>query len=339
MSGTLSPGLKLWAPQTIWRSPRPSFTRQRESLSALGWLSLVMTCATTTPSNSPVSFSTRSTSMPSMVRRSASSSGGQSKSTYCLSQLSVIFMLMDCRLWIEFYPDCARASPQIHNRSRPVNQFLWARPGFPLLPSWLAQIQAQQFIFAARVKKSVGEGRVSAHLGREDLRARGGLELRRGGGRANEFSSFRENHQLFPREDKGGRANTVLLPANLARFQLDATQAAIISRIGPAMDAIEKAAVMNAGRIMIGKEGIGGPDFLRTAFLDPEQDRAQVVTGGEENQVADDQRSGRADRIAGRRTERKLEKDLAVGRLNCGQTGAREEEGVAPSVDGRCHGG
>src|SRR5262245_9985806 len=45
------------------------------------------------PSNSPPIFCTPSTSIPSIVSRSASSSGGQSKSTYCLSQLSVTFIL------------------------------------------------------------------------------------------------------------------------------------------------------------------------------------------------------------------------------------------------------
>ena len=91
-SGTLSPALKFCAPQTICRSPLPSLTRHTVSLSAFGCLSLVMTWATTTPSNSPPSFWTPSTSMPSMVRRSASSSADQSNSTYCLSQLSVTFM-------------------------------------------------------------------------------------------------------------------------------------------------------------------------------------------------------------------------------------------------------
>src|SRR6266496_153502 len=43
------------------------------------------------PSNSPATFSTPSTSRPSMVRRSESSSGDQLKSTYCLSQLKVSF--------------------------------------------------------------------------------------------------------------------------------------------------------------------------------------------------------------------------------------------------------
>src|SRR5262245_37311975 len=74
------------------RSPCPSLTRQRDSLSALGCLSRVMTCPTTIPSNSPPSFWTPSTSRPSMVRRSASSSADQLNSTYCRSQLRVTFM-------------------------------------------------------------------------------------------------------------------------------------------------------------------------------------------------------------------------------------------------------
>src|SRR5215467_8723469 len=43
ISGTLSPALKFCAPQTIWRSLLPSFTRHSESLSAFGCLSRVMT--------------------------------------------------------------------------------------------------------------------------------------------------------------------------------------------------------------------------------------------------------------------------------------------------------
>src|SRR5882724_8024206 len=92
MSGTLSPALKFCAPQTIWRSPVPSLTRQSESLSALGCLSRETTCATTMPSNAPEIFCTPSTSRPSMVSRSVNSSGDQLKSTYCLSQLRVTFI-------------------------------------------------------------------------------------------------------------------------------------------------------------------------------------------------------------------------------------------------------
>src|ERR1022692_4393814 len=44
------------------------------------------------PSNSPVTFRTPSTSRPSMVSLSARTSGVQSKSTYCLSQLRVSFI-------------------------------------------------------------------------------------------------------------------------------------------------------------------------------------------------------------------------------------------------------
>src|SRR4051812_43988050 len=92
-SGTLSPTLKFFAPQTICLSPFPSATRQTESLSAFGCLSLARTCATTTPWNSPPIDSTPSTSTPSIVRCSPSSSGDHEKSTYCLSQLRVTFIL------------------------------------------------------------------------------------------------------------------------------------------------------------------------------------------------------------------------------------------------------
>src|SRR5438034_762946 len=92
MSATLSPGLWFCAPQMIVRSPWPSFTLHTDNLSEPGTLSRVRICATTMPSNSPASVCIPSTSRPSIVSRSASSSGGQSKSTYCLSQLRVTFM-------------------------------------------------------------------------------------------------------------------------------------------------------------------------------------------------------------------------------------------------------
>src|SRR6188472_1709702 len=74
------------------RSPAPSFTLQTDSLSEPGTFSRVRTSATTTPSNSPPTLCIPSTSRPSMVRRAASSSGDQSKSTYFLSQFSVTFI-------------------------------------------------------------------------------------------------------------------------------------------------------------------------------------------------------------------------------------------------------
>src|SRR5712692_1437675 len=52
-------------------------------------------CATTIPSNSPASLCIASTSMPSMVSRSANSSGNQSNSTCRLSQFSVAFIVAE----------------------------------------------------------------------------------------------------------------------------------------------------------------------------------------------------------------------------------------------------
>ena len=86
-NGTLLPTSKFVAPQTICRSPEPSFTLQSESRSASGCGSFDTTSATTMPSKPPDTFSTPSTSRPIIVSRSASSSGDQSKSTYRFSQL------------------------------------------------------------------------------------------------------------------------------------------------------------------------------------------------------------------------------------------------------------
>ena len=86
-NGTLLPTSKFVAPQTICRSPEPSFTLHSDRRSASGCGAFSSTSATTMPSNPPDTFSTPSTSRPIIVSRSASSSGDQSKSTYCLSQL------------------------------------------------------------------------------------------------------------------------------------------------------------------------------------------------------------------------------------------------------------
>src|SRR5208282_6366134 len=77
------------------RSPVPSLTLQTESLSEPGTGSRVRIWATTIPSHAPEIFCTPSTSRPSMVSRSVNSSGDQLKSTYCLSQLSVTFIVIN----------------------------------------------------------------------------------------------------------------------------------------------------------------------------------------------------------------------------------------------------
>ena len=74
------------------RSALPSLTLQTDNLSEPGTGSRVRIWATTMPSYWPASFCTPSTSSPSIVSRSANSSGDQSKSTYCLSQLRVTFI-------------------------------------------------------------------------------------------------------------------------------------------------------------------------------------------------------------------------------------------------------
>ena len=49
------------------------------------------------------------------------------------------------------------------------------------------------------------------------------------------------------------------------------------------MDAIEKALVVNARGVMIGKHVVSRPDFFRPCFLGLEQDCSGAITGGKED--------------------------------------------------------
>src|SRR5665647_2052877 len=95
-TATVSPALKLLAPQTICLTPplaSPTSTVQRLSLSALGCCSLVSTLPTTnrlrfSGSRGAPTQSMPSTSVPDMVRTSAISSTVPCQATYSLIQLN-----------------------------------------------------------------------------------------------------------------------------------------------------------------------------------------------------------------------------------------------------------
>ncbi len=81
-TGTLSPTLKFWAPQTICSvSPPPTSTFVNHSFSALGWRSFETIRPITTPSISCPTVSIASTAVPVMSSRSASSAGARSTGT------------------------------------------------------------------------------------------------------------------------------------------------------------------------------------------------------------------------------------------------------------------
>src|ERR1051326_5959774 len=206
-----------------------------------------------------------------------------------------------------------------------------------IMPALLAEIQAYQFVFAARIEEAIGHSGMSADLGGKDLRASTRLESGWRGGSADEFTSFGENEQLIARERKRGSAEIVLLAAGFAGLEFDATKAGgrFEAGIGPAMDAVKKTVVIDARGVVIGKDIVAGPDFFRTILFYLQQNRAEAVAGGEEDLIVNDHRSCGSDRRANGRTIRILEEDFSVRRIKSDKIRERQNEDVPLVVDGR----
>jgi hypothetical protein len=204
-----------------------------------------------------------------------------------------------------------------------------------LLVTFAAEIQAYEFVFAAGVKKAVGESWVSADLSGEDLRAVEWLEGGGSGGGANEFAFFGENEELIASEGESGCAESVLLPANFASLEFDATKAGgrFEAGIGPAMDAEEKAVEMNARGIVVGEYIVAGPDFFGAVWGDFQEDSAEAVTGREKNRVVDNEWSGGSDGGADRRTKWILKEDLSVRGIEGNEVGKSQNEKVTTAID------
>jgi len=156
-----------------------------------------------------------------------------------------------------------------------------------LLTFVAAKVEAYEFVFAAGVKKAVGESRMSTDLSGKNLCA---VERLEGGGRgwsANEFAFFGEDEELIAHEGESGCAESVLLPADFAGLEFDATEAGgrFEAGIGPAMDAVEKAVETNAGCVVVGKYVVAGPDFFGAVWCDFQEYGAEAIAGGEKNVI------------------------------------------------------
>ena len=127
------------------------------------------------------------------------------------------------------------------------------------------------------------------------------------------------------------RPETVFAPPNFAGLQLDTAQvgtgflASVIS--------VQKAVVVNARRIMVGKHVVGGPDFLDAIVFDAQENGARLVARRKKNLVADDQWRGGADRGVDFWPPGKIEKHLAVRRIQSDQGATVEKEGITPVVE------
>src|SRR5258708_36550622 len=86
------------------------------------------------------------------------------------------------------------------------------------------KIQANQFVFASGVKKSIGERRIGADRERQNLRLSAWLKARRAGRSANQLPLLRQDQQLIPGQQDCPGAKAVLTPADFPGPQFDAAQ-------------------------------------------------------------------------------------------------------------------
>src|SRR6266478_279000 len=101
------------------------------------------------------------------------------------------------------------------------------------------------------------------------------------------------------------------------------------------MDAIEKSSVMDAGGIVIRERIIRFPDLLRLVFLELQQNRSRPVTGRQKNEVVDNNRRGRGNRIAHRWTKWKIKEHLPVDWISAHKARPRQKQNITPASDCR----
>src|SRR5207249_4870651 len=126
----------------------------------------------------------------------------------------------------------------------------------------------------------------------------------------------------------------LLLPAKLSRVELDAPQTCrrFESGVGASMNSVEEAVMVDARRVMTRKGIVGRPDLFGSSRRNLQESGAGAVTRGNENEVANDNWRGGADRSAGRWPEGELQKDVASGGIGCNQFGAGQEQDIASPV-------
>src|ERR1041385_4043519 len=122
--------------------------------------------------------------------------------------------------------------------------------------SGIPQIQAKQLILAARKKQSIGEGGMGPNLMGKHLGLRRGFVAVRRCWSADQFAALGKDQEFIARQRNRGCAKAVLFPAHFAGFELNTAQAGgrLETRIGASMNAVEKATMIDAGRIMRSEE-------------------------------------------------------------------------------------
>src|SRR5262249_32218163 len=92
--------------------------------------------------------------------------------------------------------------------------------------------------------------------------------------RVDEFAVFSQDQQTLVGACDGRRANRVGLPDHFSRFDVDTSQFRTrgVARIGAPVDSIKKPVLLDAGGVMVRKQIITRPDFLRLLVMDAQQD-------------------------------------------------------------------
>src|SRR5437016_1024076 len=181
---------------------------------------------------------------------------------------------------------------------------------------------------------------MGAGLDGEHLCAGGWLERGGRGWSADEFASFGQDQQIIASERDNGGAETLFFPADFAGCQFNAAETGgwLEARISPAMNPVEKAAVIDGRGVMARNGVIGRPGFLGLTFFDLQQNCAGAVAGRNEDGISDYQWRGGADGVVDRRPKRKLEKYFSDGGIQRDQVRTGDYECVTTPIDRRGRG-
>ena len=138
---------------------------------------------------------------------------------------------------------------------------------------------------------------MSADLSGKDLPAVERLEGGRRGRSTNEFAFFGQDEELIAGECESGGTERLLLPADFAGLEFDATKAGgrIEAGIGSAVNSVEETIEVDAGCVVIGKNVVARPDFLGAAWRDFQEDSAETIAGGKKYLIVHNKWNGGSD--------------------------------------------
>ena len=143
---------------------------------------------------------------------------------------------------------------------------------------------------------------------------------------------FLQHQQPIPRQAQGPGSEPVPAPEDPARLQRHAAQGLAVFLA--AVKSEEMATTDHAGRIVIGKGLVRGPDRFQLGALDPELNRSGSIAGREKNQGGRRQRGGGVHRSTAPGSPAKAKQNLSAGRIRRYQSGAGEKQHLAAAAQG-----